>query len=193
MNEAAKLKTAALCWLRFVKQMPYVATEVGSYSADVAGADLRTLIEIEVKTNEADVRRDFQNKKRKHSDYRGDPRDHMTTSVWIPNRFFYLVPARLEEYALKYLQEKSDKYGVMVYEESGTQFKLGNSIRIARKSGYLHKNLTAASVCSTFLKRMGSDLCHLHLTRSQFEDAFDRMKALSKECVELRESVDDPL
>jgi hypothetical protein len=199
MTEAQKLKTAALCWLRFIKQMPYVATEVGSYSADVAGADLKTLIEIEVKTNEADIRRDFQNKQEKHRIYSGKASEEPTRynvgrswEHWVPNRFFYLVPLSLEKYALEFIGEKNPLYGVMVYEERGLQRRLAESIRIARKAGYLHHEGASREAHIEFLKRMGSDLCHLHLTRGEMEDAFDRMKALSKQCVELRDSVDDP-
>lgn len=200
MTEAQRLKTAALCWLRFIKQMPYVATEVGSYSADVAGADLKILIEIEVKTNEADIRRDFQNKKAKHRSYSGE-RDPDWGSdrgigrdwdAWVPNRFFYLVPARLEQYALDYLGQKNPKYGVMVFVESGQTRRLGDGIRIARKAEYIHREAVDRQTHVTFLKRMGSDLCHLHLTHEELQTTIDRVTALSKQCVDLREVVDDP-
>ena len=65
-------KTAILAWARFKKGWHYVATEMEvmpGYRADVMASDDTVLIEFEVKTNIADVKRDFKNKAEKHVKY----------------------------------------------------------------------------------------------------------------------------
>jgi hypothetical protein len=192
VSEAKRLKSGALCWLRFGKQLPYVATEVGAYSADVAGADLKSLIEIEVKTSEADLRRDFEKKKLKHRAYAGEEEGYANGREWIPNRFFFLVPARLEAYALQYLGEKNPAYGLMVMVDSQRTRRLADDIRMIRRAAYLHRNPVHDAALRTFLKRMGSDLCHHHLIQSEIDGIAERVTDLSKQCIEMRESHDDP-
>jgi hypothetical protein len=65
-------KTAILSWIRFKKRWLYVATEMEilpGYRADVMASDGESLYEFEVKTNIADVKRDFRNKVEKHIKY----------------------------------------------------------------------------------------------------------------------------
>lgn len=199
MKEAQRMKTAALCWLRFGKQMPYVATEVGSYYADVAGADLKRLYEIEVKTNVEDIKRDFARKTAKHNCYSGktdfDPTGYNVGrhwESWIPNLFYYLVPDHLKHYALSYIEKQNPSYGIMVFGDLGRERKLADEITIVKQAKMLHERKPGQPAYVEFLKRMGSDLCHLHITRCEAAGLIDRIGELSRQCVEMRESVDDP-
>ncbi len=69
---SVQMKAAAMHWLRFRKQLNYVATECGFWSADVIGCDSEHLIEIEVKVSRADLMAEFRNKLEKH-EYYPDP------------------------------------------------------------------------------------------------------------------------
>ena len=80
MQKSKRLKILALCWLRYDKQMPLVATEAGYWNGDVMGIDEDTCIEIEVKVSKQDLLRDLESKRDKHYMYQNPE-----LTKWTPN------------------------------------------------------------------------------------------------------------
>jgi hypothetical protein len=94
------LKTLAICWLRYKKQLDLVCTEDPARNADAIGTDssiqCRKMIEIEVKLSIADLRNDIK----KESGY------SLTT---INNKHERLAKAKNKE---RHLIKIENKYGV---------------------------------------------------------------------------------
>ena len=129
---------------------PFIATEVGAFSADVLGISEKRMIEIEVKISLADLRADFS--KNKHWSYNRRS-DYSWDVQWIPNQFYYAVPEELVEPAKKLLVEKGcDRYGII----NSTDFT------VVKRAGYLHKNLPTSHVKFSLALRMGSELIRFH-------------------------------
>src|ERR1700761_5989417 len=110
--DSSILKTEALCWLRFAKHMPYVATETGYWAADVFGANDKFSIEVEVKVSIADLKREFTTKTAKHYLYANA---EASPTKGAPNYFYFYVPQELEQQALEVIKEKAPKAGLAVY------------------------------------------------------------------------------
>jgi hypothetical protein len=168
--DAITLKTAVMHYLRFERQLPYVATEVGSFSADVAGSNGELLIEVEVKVSITDMLCDLR--KHKHKCYAGnpgpDPRNYPGVGnkweSWIPHQFFFMVPVELQKEAEEVLAAKfSPAYGLMIYEPiSRLPFKC---VRIVKRTKPIHSNPVNDVAKRDFILRMASDLCYLYNRR----------------------------
>lgn len=158
---AGLLKTEALCWLRFTKQLDFVCTEGGYWSADVLGAGDEFVIEIEVKTSRADLLAEFRNKKAKHAYYQ-------TNTNWAPNYFYVLVPQDLAPEAIEILKEKMPKAGVLAY--AYPNFRHGERLKVMRKAQKLHNKKPFAKLMQSIKRRAASELCGLHLAMDRFSD-----------------------
>ncbi len=111
------LHLEAMAWLRYGKQFAYVASEAGFFNADVLGSDGKKLIEVEVKKTKSDFANDFRNKPWKHMFY-GKPVESQL--AWVPNQFYFLVPAKLEVEALKILLDNDSPAGLLVLDRPMT-------------------------------------------------------------------------
>lgn len=158
---SALLKTEALCWLRFGKQMDYVCTEAGYWSADVLGVGPTFSIEVEVKVSVADLQAEFRNKLSKHAYYSG------TAKQWSPNYFYFLVPPEIADKAVEIVAEKMPKAGVLVY--TGGEYRLqnpkrfGEALRCARRPQRLHDEAPSKRLIEAARKRCSSEMVSLHI------------------------------
>lgn len=166
-----KLKEAALNYLRFEKQMPWIATEFGNYSADVIGANSERMIEIEVKISKSDFMHDFQ--KPKHHYYVNSRNELPSWRAAIPNLFFYLVPVFLEVIVVETVVAKDLKYGVMVYDSEPSIENGHGVIRVAKRAKRLHEKVPEHSTLEAIARRMSSELVGMYRLRNRFENLFD--------------------
>lgn len=162
------LKTEALCWLRFGKKLELVATEAGRWNADVLGCNDNFSVEVEVKVDIRDLRREFTGKSAKHYLYanaEGAP------SAGVPNYFYFFVPAALEKEALLLIEEHAPKAGLAVYEDPERKSAMsdGRMTRVARKARRLHDQKPSAKMKRTLLLRMGSELCGRYVAFRDFQ------------------------
>lgn len=164
------LKTEALCWMRFIKKMEFIATECGGWSADVLGVCDNFSIEIEVKVSKSDLKREFQNKASKHFLY-----NNGGTSRHVPNYFYFYVPLELEEAALALIAEHSPKAGLAVYENKTDNTMDGKRTRISKRPGKLHDRKPSDALKRVVLLRMGSELCGRHIAH---RDLMERLHSL---------------
>lgn len=175
--KAYDLKTEALCWLRFAKQLDFVCTEVGVWNADVIGACQNYSIEVEVKVNRADLLSEFRNKKPKHTYYGFD-------GNWTPNYFYFLVPKELGESTVETVKEKFPKAGVLAYAlERG---RPGEHLVCLRRPTKLHGNKPSRSLLHAIKRRMGSELCGLHVALDKLKSnvGIGQIEDLKKQIVE---------
>lgn len=162
--DSSILKTEAMCWLRYGKKMPYVCTEGGYWSADVLGVCDQFSVEVEVKVSKADLKREFQTKTSKHYLYanaEGEP------ARQVPNYFYFYVPPDLEEDAAKIVEAEAPKAGLVVYAPNGWLLD-GKKSRVVRRATKLHNKEPSPAFRQVVLKRMGSELCGLHLLQQRF-------------------------
>lgn len=163
------LKTEAMCWLRYGKRMPIVATEAGHFSADVLGISRDMSIEIEVKVSKADLKRDFD-KVAKHLHY-----EKGTSSS--PSFFYFFVPEELVETAEALVKEKAPKYGIAVYNPGAGM--AGKCTRIHKKPQRLNPDPPSHRYVHTALMRMSSELCGMHLAFDTVSDnLLERLKKI---------------
>lgn len=153
-SDARKMKCQALWWLRIRQRCAFIATEAGGYNSDVLGVNEKRMYEIEVKTNELDIRNDF--KKWKHQQYfnaRDGGGDYTSTNRWVPNRFYFCVPNSLVGFTEKMIEEKGYKpYGIISSEE----------FVVVRRAMDLHKREPQTQVKFILALRMGSELLRFH-------------------------------
>ncbi len=159
------LKLEAMAWLRFQKQMPYVATECESM--DVFGCDLKKSIEIETKISIADFKRDFYKDKHKLL-AKYAPKIPGAGST-IPAFFYFMVPASLVEKAQTHLDSIIEQhpivssYGLLsipdTWEPNGAA---GKWVTIVRKPKRLHQEHPHPAMITTLCKRMSSELISMH-------------------------------
>ncbi len=188
MNESAAMKATLLSWLRFGRQMPHVAAEVGAFNADVAGLD-GELVEVEVKTSRADLMRDFVSKVRKHQLY-ASPSGHESLSMWIPRKFYICVPPKLEDDALEAVAAHAPKYGVLRFGELAdyNRFSPWKRLVIVRRAVALHDHKPHERLAVQFAARMSSDLAHFYMMRDRYGSLLDDMRQFSKNLVEKAEA-----
>lgn len=180
--ESLEIKVACMTWLRFGRQMPFVADEVGfHWLADVAGADERSLIEIEIKTSVSDLKRDFSAKGTKHWKYLNAPADFS----WVPNRMYFAVPWELATRTAEELEKAAPNYGVLSYTEPAGDYSEvpWKRLCVAKRAKPIHDRAPSERVRHIFLKRMGSDLCHFHMMRHHYGGLMDHMTDLSRKMV----------
>lgn len=174
------MKTEALCWLRYGKQMQLVCTEGGYWNADVLGACDEFTVEVEVKVSVADLRAEFRNKRTKHAYYDKH-------SKWTPNYFYFLVPSEIAEKAVEIVKEKFPKAGVLVYKPSRWPTKRWNEhvISFAKRASKLHDNKPHPDLLYSLAKRMGSELCSLHRAMDQLKGAeISELQDLKKQIID---------
>jgi hypothetical protein len=181
------LKTAALCWLRFGKQMPYVATEVGGFSADVLGANEKMICEVEVKVSKSDLRRDFV--KEKHGLYKLDS----GRPGWKPNYFYFIVPESLYQEAVKLAEEHNSKIGILSFRESASLWgqHITDRITVMKKASRLHKTPPSPFLLQQIAKRMASDLCTLYINLAFREDPLKQALARMLETTQALSKIED--
>lgn len=180
MATSKTLKAEALAWLRFGKQLPYIATEAGRWNADVLGANTKMSVEIEVKISKSDLQREFRSKKAKHYLY-ANADGQQTRNV--PNYFYFYVPEEMEEYALGIVNTECPKAGLAIYSHTG--LGNGNNTRVAKRPTKLHDQAPLPVFLRTVLKRMGSELVSRYVaSRIMHEEVVSRLEDVDKKVVE---------
>lgn len=175
--KSAILKTEALCWLRFGKQLDYVCTEGGHWSSDVLAACPTYSIEVEVKVSKADLLAEFRNKLSKHAYYTNNqPR-------WTPSYFYFLVPPDLGEVAVEIVKEKFPRAGVLTVPK---RFRSGQGELVSlKKATRLHDKPPSEDMLRAIRRRMSSELCGLHLAIDQLPyTEIEALEDLKKQIVE---------
>jgi len=171
---ALDIKTALMAWFRFGKGWPYVATEVGGWSADVLATNGNTLLyEVEVKISITDFRADFTGgwaKKRKHTVYDGTGHDGTGSNIderelrWMPNMMYYAVPQELKEPALKVLEKKNPKYGLLAVRPfNRTKYIQNNTAYVVKRAKKLHTRPVEQRVTHALAARASSALVNMCL------------------------------
>lgn len=165
-----KIKTTALYYFRYERNVPLVATEAGPHNSDVVAISAAEAIEVEIKVDKQDLKREFTSKTRKHSGYTMD----LGRGGWdIPNKFYFLVPEELKEEAIQLCMEASknpkfknaSKYGVLVYhprlrKERDSPF---GWIEVGKKAFRLHNEKPANRFLDIILNRSSSELVRSYL------------------------------
>jgi hypothetical protein len=149
-----RLKTEALCWLRFSKQLDYVCTEGGPWSSDVLGACKSYIVEVEVKVSRADILAEFRNKKNKYAYYD-------SIQKFTPNYFYFCVPHDLGPEASQLIAEKYPKAGVLVYRYPN--LRPGNRLLCVKPGKKLHAEKPSDKFLRSVWRRASSELCGLHV------------------------------
>lgn len=152
--KSGTLKTEALCFLRYAKQLDWVCTEGGRWSADVLGANDNSIVEVEVKVSKADLLAEFRNKQTKHEYYK-----HYT--VWAPNYFYFMVPPELGPETVEVLREKFPKAGVLTYGFPSRRH--GYRTRILKAAKRLHVQEPDPQFLRAIKRRSTSELCGMHI------------------------------
>lgn len=165
--------------------MPLVATECGYWNADVMGIDEKSAVELEIKISKSDLKADFTKKADKHLMYMNPELTKFT-----PNKFYFLVTKELEFEAIKLVEEKAPRYGVLVYEEKVKQPKPGlkrkrkrsktkglkGEIRLAKKAYNLHENPPSPQLMDNVLTRASSELCRVYIDWQELSDRLDSLQ-----------------
>lgn len=169
------LKTLAMAWLRFQKQLDLVCTEDPVRSADVLGTDssiqCRKMIEVETKISISDLKADLR-KHGKHErlvkaeDYKGsEGADHSP----LPTQFYFLVPANIKDKAFDVIVETYPHAGLMVaknlHNMGEGRIMVTEYLEVVRKAPTLHKRLISKHVKGGIAARMSSELCSLRLDK----------------------------
>ena len=153
---------ASVCWLRYKKNCDIVCTEIGyQWMMDACGislnhqGEIEDIIEIEVKTNIADLRRDFEKKEQKHIDY--------SEGKKCPNYMYYVVPETLADFAKDYLETKNKSYGLMKFDPSyldRTRYPWGFA-----------ESLTSVSKCKRLTKDVPK-IINLHMAVRRLQNEY---------------------
>lgn len=140
------VKSKLLAYWRFKRRYQFIATECGTYNADILIANDKEIIEVEVKVSKSDLKNDF--KKRKHKIYANGK------SKWIPNKFYFGVPIELEDYAKELCE--GTPYGVIRVQD-GKYSPYRDFCKISKKAKKLTTKLNEELIHKIVL-RMGSEL-----------------------------------
>lgn len=189
MAKSSVLKAHALCWLRFNRKMPMVATEVGDWNADVLGVGDEFSVEVEVKVSKGDLMRELTSKAAKHFLYAAG-----AGGRHVPNYFYFFVPEPLAESAVQLVNEKAPKFGVVAWSEPNapsTRFSI-QSCRVAKKASTLHDKTPSAGLKRAILLRMGSELCGQHLYEIAWRDAVsEALESKGRQALEIIDKMQD--
>ena len=155
---AREIKVSCLGWLRFARQMPYVATEFqnGMHVADVFAANSELSVEIEVKVSTSDYRQEFE--KWKHRNV-----THMLDR-W-PNKFYFAVPIAMGDFVLKDMASRDPSFGLITYnsgEVYGSEFKSWLRLSVVKRAGWLHREPPKTEELRRILMRMVSEIYGYH-------------------------------
>ena len=154
------LKTAVLYYCRFKRSWMYIATEVGTYFADVLALNDKHLIEFETKISLSDFKKDFE-KIEKHADYmKGEIPDWKNRGC-LPNKMFYVVPKDLTDKCLPLLDDQKSKYRLI--ECSKPYDNSIGHLTIVKKAALLHNEPLSKETILTVVARMSSELVNLRL------------------------------
>jgi len=195
------IKTAIMAWFRFGKSWPYVATEAGGFSADVIATNGNTLLyEVEVKVSIADFRADFtggHTKKRKHAIYSGDEGLHYFgvklelpryEQCWIPNMMYYAVPQELKEQALKVLEKKNPKYGLIAVRPfNSTKFISPDVAYVVKRAKKIHTRPVEKQVMHSLAARASSAYVNMCLDARVTDTIAKHLMDRAKEIVEQKD------
>lgn len=177
------VKAAVLAHFRFDKGYRYVSTEVGNFYADVVVSNTQVLIEIEVKVSKSDFSLDFEKAKHQYYGQATLPESEGgKVRQWVPNLFFFAVPAHMEEWALRKLKDNK-YYGLYILTEPGNP----DCLQLVKPAQPLHDKKPAKKILEKILMRMGSDLCTQYLKGHMETQLARDFQDLSKKLVE-RES-----
>lgn len=181
---ARELKTEALCWLRYVKRMPIVATEVGGWNADVLGLNNKSSIEVEVKVSKSDLKAEFRNKRAKHYLYGG------AGTNFVPNYFYVLVPEDLKDAALEVLETQNQKYGLIVYHKQ-TWGRPGEKCEVVRRASRLHDGPPSRKMVQAGIERMSSEICNFHIGFDRLSESIgDAKNSIAESAAKLAQVVE---
>jgi hypothetical protein len=149
------MKFQALRWLRIEQRCMFIATEVGSYSADVIGINETKMIEVEIKVTFEDFKNDFR--KPKHSQYTNEfDANYAWYKQWVPTHFYFAVTPDLVEKAKTYLETakgpRAKDYGIISLEDW----------KVVKRAKWLHKVPPNSRVKAVTALRMGSELIRFH-------------------------------
>lgn len=170
--QSSMLKQAALNWLRFSRQYSFIATEVGSFSADCFGASLKKSVEIEIKCHWSDFKRDFA--KRKHSKYANAALAPRYDRLWIPNQFYILIVPSLRDQAMLFLKDYPH-CGLMIYRSEKI---LDQQVEVIKRAPPIHGNSPSMSVIQALGSRMSSELLTHYFFKSYLDEEKQRLSVL---------------
>lgn len=178
-----EIKLELMKYFRFERNYNLICTE-GIHNSDVNAFNGDSLVEIEVKISKSDFKKEFKPcenkfinrstywKQYKHNNY-AKPSEH--PSYTIPNRFYFCVPAKLEEWAFEYLKDKNPKYGLLVYDlERWT----GNAYIITKKPAKnLHNEKPEPGILLQLGRRAANELI---TAKEKFIEQRAELEALKK-------------
>lgn len=156
------VKTELMCWLRYGRRMPIVCTELvglSRWTPDVIAINESLVIEVEVKVDRYDLRREFdqRGKLAKHLQYQAVP---------APNIFYFGVTSALVEEATQLVSEHAPKYGVVEVSDGRCAYGANSTVR--RKAQKLHDRPPSRRLAMVATQRMSSELVHLHQLQELF-------------------------
>lgn len=173
----ANLHIEALAYLRYVRQLPLVATEVGAWNADVLGVSMQSCTEVEIKKTLSDLKADFRNKRAKHYVYETGTGSSQWKRSKVPNYMYFMVPEALKDKALEVLESQNPKYGLLwvpahVYgdrETTSLGYSAGKNVQVARRALRLHGDPPSNDLVWTVIKRLSSELVGLYQSHEELE------------------------
>jgi len=151
-SQVHKIRTNCLEWLRLQQRCAFVATEVGSFNADVFGVSEKKSFELEIKISVSDLKQDF--KKYKHRYYNGEQYGSNYQTDWHPSHFYFVVPESILSDAKEYVAKHPHgfKYGVICAE----------TMTVHKNPKRLHEREPSSKVKFQIALRMGSQLIRFH-------------------------------
>ena len=151
-SKVHKIRTSCLEWLRLQQRCAFIATEVGSFSADVFGVSETKAIELEIKVSMGDLKRDFR--KYKHNYYNGEQYGSNYQLDWHPTHFYFVVPEEMLAEAKEFVAKHPHglKYGVICAE----------TMAVHKNPKRLHDREPSSKVKFAIALRMGSQLIRFH-------------------------------
>jgi hypothetical protein len=179
-----EIKACLLSYFRFKRNFMYVSTEVGRYNSDVLVSDGKQIIEIEIKTDLQDLKREKH--KHKHRIFKELKKDfyfknevsynngekqlakvektlkNIITSqskLHIPHKFLFCVPEYLKDKALEEIEIINPKYGLLICDGSMNN----DSIKGCKLAKKLHDYPTEQKILNEIIMRMSSQITNLLL------------------------------
>lgn len=151
-SKVHEMRTKCLEWLRLQHRCAFIATEVGSFSADVFGVSETRQMEIEIKVSMADLKQDFR--KYKHNYYNGEQYGSNYQLDWHPTHFYFAVPQEILAEAKEYISKHQFglKYGLLCID----------TMEVHKNPKRLHDRESSSKVKFAMALRMGSQLIRFH-------------------------------
>lgn len=146
---------AALFYFFAYRQYPITATECGAFYADFIAVKNKKLIEVEIKTSIADLKKDFTLKS-KHDIYKSFDASK-DEKVWIPRRFYICVPKTIQKAAETVLKSENQKYGLLIYKNI-KETDISDRIFEMKSAGTIHHNCLTPEAIEKIACRMSRDL-----------------------------------